>query len=174
MAKHFIGFGLFGSIVGFFVLTSWFFSSSPIARVEVVESPSAVAPWTYCDKKRRPKSVDSPRAMADRKSGMITLYINELPGGSHVDPNEVNASFTFYAVRGDEARVVDVIHDSLVRSVRSDSGPKWILQYDAAWVKGLSWEDNLYVVPGARDGSNHKALAAAFSVDSAMPVLIRN
>ena len=167
MAKHFIGFGLFSSIVGFFVLVSWAFSSSPVPTVEVFEAPTSVKPWTYCDKKRRPKSVDSPRAIADRNSGTITIYINELPGDSDLSSDEVSASFTFYAVRGDEVRLSDVVNDSLVRVVRRDAGTKWTLQYNAPWVRDLSFGDNLYVMAGA----GGKTL---FSIDSAMPVIIKN
>jgi hypothetical protein len=170
MAKHLIGFGLFGSIVGAFVFASWLFSSNPIARVEVVEPAFSVTPWSYCDKKKkkRPTNADSPRAVADRNSGTITLYVNELPGVSSGDSTDINASFTFYAVRGDEVRIKDVVRDSLVRTVRRDAGTKWVLQYDAPWVRDLTWGDNLYVQAGVSDGSN------AFSTDSAIPVLIKN
>ena len=168
MAKHFIGFGLFGSIVAFFVLAFWLFSPTPIAQVEVVEPAISLTPWSYCDKRRRNRSVDTPRAVADRKSGTITLYLNELPGGASSGSGDIDASFTFYAVRGDEVRVRDVVRDSLVRTVRGDAGTKWTLQYNAPWVRDLTWGDNLYVQAGMSKGST------AFSIESAMPVLLKN
>lgn len=171
MAKHLIGFGLFISIVGFFGTAFWLFSSSPVREVQVVDIPNSVRSWSYCDKKRRSKDVATPRAVADRRSGTVTVYLNEIPGASQANSREQNASFTFYAVRGDEIRVVNVVHDSLVRTVRRGAETKWTLQYDAPWVKALSLDDNLYVVPGANTGSKHKS---SFSIDSAMPVLIKN
>lgn len=169
MAKHFIGFGLFGSIVGFFVLASWFLSSSPVSKIDAVEVPASGQPWIYCNKNRS-NGGDRPRAIADRNSGTITLYINELPGVSSSDLGDLNARFTFYAVRGDEVRVTDVVRDSLVSTVRRDGGTKWTLQYNAPWVRDLTWGDNLYVEAGMRNGSDH----SAFSIESALPVLIKN
>lgn len=174
MAKHFIGLGLFSSIIGFFVLTSWLLSSGPAATAEVIEQPFSVTPRSYCNTRKRSKSVSTPRAIADRSDGTLTLYINELPGTSRVNSNDVGASFTFYAVRGDEVRLVDVIKDSLVGSARRDAGTKWTLRYQADWVSDLSGDENLYVVPSAADAPNHRAFSTPFSLDTAIPVLIRN
>ena len=174
MAKHFIGLGLFSSIIGFFVLTSWLLSSGPAATAEVIEQPFSVTPRSYCNTRKRSKSVSTPRAIADRSDGTLTLYVNELPGSSRVNSNDVAARFTFYAVRGDQVRLVDVIHDSLVSSVRRDGGTKWTLRYQADWVSDLPGDETLYVVPSASDEPSHGAFLTAFSKDNAIPVLIRN
>ena len=168
MAKHLIGFGLFTGIVGFFVTVFWIFSSKPLTEVSVFEARNSVGSWTYCDKKRRPKDVGEPRAIADRLNGTVTLYLNDVPGAK-VGSDEVSASFTFYAVGGSEVQMLDVINDSLVKAVRRDAGTKWTLQYDAPWIKTFPADVNLYVVPASSG-----AVPAKFSVDSAMPVLIKN
>ncbi len=168
MAKHLIGFGLFAAILGFFITVFWIFSSKPLTEVSVFEARNSVEPWTYCEKKRRPKDVGEPRAIADRLNGTITLYLNEVPG-ANADLDEVSASFAFYAVRDNEVQMLDVINDSLVKAVRRDAGTKWTLQYDASWIRALPADVNLYVVPASSG-----VAPAEFSVNSAMPVLIKN
>lgn len=174
MTKHLIGFGLFSSIVGFFVLAYWSVAYlPPVPEITVVSSPPAKL-REYCNLKRRAPTVGDERAFADRNTGKITVYVNEFPGGSHVDPSEFSADFTFYTVRGDEVRLVDVIKDSLLTSVRRDSETKWILQYERNWVRRLSANENLYVMPGASYDRKRPAVAAEFSKATAIPVLIRN
>lgn len=171
MAKHLIGFGLFVSIVAFSVLAFSFFTAVPIPEISVVtDVPNPPKPWDYCDRTRKAR-IGEPRAIADRIRGEVTIYINDLFGT--VDPSvpEFKANFAFYAVRGDEVRLVAVVDESLVNTTRRDFDRKWILRYDAEWLKNLSWEDNLYLVSAAWDDSS---VTQAFSKETALPVLIRN
>lgn len=163
MTKHLIGFGLFVSIVGFFVIAYAVLTLPPMPSLKPEISPLAKLP-THCDF----GPSEGTRAIADRWSGTVTIYLNELPKGSGVDSSELNTRFTFYAVRGDKVRLTDVVTDSLVRTVQNNAGTKWTLRYSAPWVKGLSSGDNLYVIAGV--GSEREA----FSIASAIPVLVKN
>jgi hypothetical protein len=169
MAKHLIGFGLFLSIVTFFALAFAFFTVTPIPVLLAVDAPAdPPMRWNYCDRKR-PTRIGSSRAIADRINGEVTIYINSLPGTVDSSGSDLSASFTFYTLRGDEVKVIDVVHDSLVKSVGRDNDSKWILRYEAQWLKNLAWDDNVYVVPGIGSGT-----VSSFSKDTAIPVLVRN
>lgn len=170
MTKHLIGFGLFAVIVGVFVAASWIFTA-PTVPIAVTPTPVERPKFgTYCDKKNRPTRVDSPRAIGNRHNGEITLYLNEIPGLETSALRSSRVSFAFYVVNGGEPRLMGVVRDDLLEPAFRDNGTKWVLQYEAAWLKGLTWSDNLYVVPVADEGS----AAASFSVQTALPVLMQN
>jgi len=173
MAKHLIGFGLFLSIVTFFGFAYWLLLIPPIPSLEQTNLLEEKSYPTNCYYDG-PNRVGKARAIADRNTGQITIYINEFPGGSHVSLSELTAIFTFYVVHNDEVRVANVIQDSLSNSVRRDNETKWILRYETAWVQSLAPQENLYVVPAAQYGRNGPRTSAEFSKASAIPVMIRN
>ena len=166
MAKHLIGVGLFVSIVGLFAVTYSLLTVDPIPAIPPVE-PAPPQVWKIPQAPHR-ASVGEPRAIADRRTGEVTIYLNSLPQSRDYGSDELNASFAFYVVRSDEVRLSSVVTDTLVRSVTRDNDTKWILRYKASWINSLSWEDTVYVVPSAGD------VFAPFSKDIAIPVLIRN
>ena len=174
MTKHLIGFGLFSFIFAVFAIAFSLFAVPLLPEMAEVGTPPPVKLREHCNLKRSPRSVGDARAFADRNTAKITIHINEFPGSSHVDSSEINASFAFYSVEGARVRFIDVIHDSLVNPVRRDNETKWVLQYEEEWVRGLSVNETLFVVPGASYGANGPALAAGFSKSTALPVLIRN
>lgn len=164
MKKHLIGSALFISIVSLFVVGFSFFRLVPIPNlppVDVPAQPKLTPTWNL----GRSVPIGNPRAIADRKAGQITIYVNTIPGTLDTDA-EIEASFTFYAVEGRGLRILDVVHDSLVNTVVKDNDTKWILRYHAEWIKELPTDANLYVVPGAADDS-------AFTARDAIPVLVR-
>lgn len=166
MAKHLIGFGLFLAIVTFFGLAYWVLSIPPIPSVDRV-IPFEVSSYPtdcYLD---APTQIGTTRAVADRSRGEVTIYFSPASDTADISPAELNVGFAFYAVRGDQTRVMDA-NDSMVTRVNRDDGTKWILRYKAAWIKQMSWNDNLYIVPNSWDGS------AKFSKKNAVPVLIQN
>ena len=167
MAKHLIGFGLFVSIVGFFVVAYAVMTLPPMPSLEPEISPLAKLP-TEC--KFGPATrIGQTRAIADRKSGELMIYISSMSGDREMLQPELNAGFTIFAVRGDQVRVVDTIDDSLAIKVNRENEAKWVLRYRADWITELSWGDTLYIVPGDANSS-----AAAFSKYNAVSVLIRN
>ena len=174
MTKHLIGFGLFSLIFAVFAIAFSLFAVPLLPEIAEVQTPPPVKLREHCNLKRSPTSVGDARAFADRNTGKITIHINEFPGGSHVDSSEINASFAFYSVEGARVRLIDVVHDSLLKPARKHNDMRWVLQYEEEWVRGLSMNENLYVVPGATYGDNGPALAAGFSKSTALPVLIRN
>ncbi len=171
MAKHFIGFGLFALIVSAFVALTWIFSAPALKTVTpAFELPPKIG--TYCDKKRR-LNPTSPGAIANRHNGELTLYLHQVPGG-RANTREFRASFAFYVVNGEDARLAGVVNDSLVNHTSQAGGPKWILQYNAEWIKQLSWDDNVYVVPATWEEGNDSYFTPEFSRETALPVVIRN
>jgi hypothetical protein len=167
MAKHLIGFGLFVLIVGFFVVAYAVMTLPPLPSLDPEISPLAKLP-TEC--KFGPSSrISQTRAIADRKTGKLTIYISSIPADREMLQPELNARFTIFTVRGDELRVVDTIDDSLAIKVNRDDEAKWVLSYRADWITELSWGDTLYIVPAGASSS-----AAMFSKDNAVSVLIRN
>lgn len=167
MVKHLIGFGLFVSIVGLFAIAYTVMTLPPMPSLDPEISPLAKLP-TEC--KFGPASrIGQTRAIADRKSGEITVYISSIPADREMLQPDVKEGFTIFALRGDQIRVVDTIDDSLAISVNRDNESKWILRYRADWITELSWGDTLYIVPGVVNSS-----AATFSKDDAVSVLIRN
>ena len=174
MTKHLFGFGLFAFIVSAFVALTWLFST-PTFEIVGIQPTFEPQPkiGTYCDKNRRATPI-SPSAIANRRNGDLTLYLNQVPGGGLPSAREFKASFAFYVANGEHIRLAGVVNDSLVNHASKDSGPKWILQYNAEWIKHLSWDDNLYVVPATWEDGKGSYFTPGFSKETALPVVVRN
>jgi hypothetical protein len=173
MARHLVGFGLFLSIVTFFGLAYWVLSIPAIPSLDraLPFEEKSYPKNCYYDVRNR---VGTTRAIADRSAGEVTIYINSIPGAWESSESELNASFAFYVVRNEKVTLADVINDQLVNSVSRDNDSKWIVRYKASWIKNLSWDDTLYIDPSAGNAFRDEKIAAPFSKDVAIPVLIRN
>src|SRR5690606_9820526 len=107
MAKHLVGFGLFASIVGCFVLAYSILPLPPIPSLDPEVSPLAKLP-THCNF-GPVNRIGKTRAFADRRSGEVTLYINSVSADRETFAPEIKARFTFFVVRDGSARIADSI-----------------------------------------------------------------
>jgi hypothetical protein len=169
MAKHFLGFGLFLSLVTVFGLAYWVLSIPPIPSVDRVTpvEESSYPIYGHCDAQI---GVGKARAIADRKTGKLTIYVDRSSHIGKYNSSCLNQSFAFFVVRGDEISLLDVVNERLV-NVDVDEA-NWTVRYNADWIKNLSMDANLYIEPSVGDAFKTTHIADPFSKETAIPVLI--
>jgi hypothetical protein len=168
--KHLFGILLFSAIVIGSIATYKFLVVPAITEIPVIEVQERITGKPIV---RKGDDTDSVYAVANKKTGEISVYLT-VPV-SRTSAEDLSATFSFYTIGVEGEPVAKMTAtERLLVTKRHGASERWIYRYQAEWLRSIQPSANLYIMSKVSRTEDGWADAIEFSTQTAVAVLIKN